>query len=360
MNVLIVDSDRDLPERCGAWLCWSTLFHCAPDYARDNASALTMLRLRHFDLLITEVTADGIDGMKLLKEVYHCKLAACVVFWAGRGNFSVLQKAMRYRLFDYLTKPVSEKEMQDVILRAAEHYGFAADEPQNNALSRNAVIHGILHGKPESIELFRMEMLKESDGAGFYANVISAVYQNLPWLKNFLDMSSMRPTRDDRAIYVRNVDTLFRMLSLLLPKPDDCTVYKINNYVLNRIDGKIDSRSIAEAFFFNYYYLSSMYKAKTGVNLQRYITTVRMMRACFLIRNTNRRIYDIGGSLGFQNGEYFSNQFRKVFGFSPSELRARDAAGGILALPVAASLAQDCCPDTEKAVVAAANARRHA
>jgi two-component system response regulator YesN len=357
MNVLIVDSDRDLPEHCGAWLCWSTLFHCAPDYARDNASALTMLRLRRFDVLITEVSADDIDGMDLLKEVHHCKLAPCVIFWSGRGNFSALQKALRYRLFDYLTKPVSEKEIQGVILRAAEHYGFAADEPQNNALSRNAVIHGLLHGKAESVELFRMEMRKESDGDGFYANIISAVYQNLPWLKNFLDMSSMRPARNDSAIYARNIDTLFRMLRLLLPKPDDCTVYKINNYVLSRIDGKIDSRSIAEAFFFNYYYLSSMYKAKTGVNLQRYITTVRMMRAYFLIRNTKQRIYDIGGGLGFQNGEHFSNQFRKVFGFSPSELRARGAADEAPALPMAAFV-QKFFPNTEK--TSSSEARRQA
>jgi AraC-like DNA-binding protein len=231
--------------------------------------------------------------------------------------------------------------MQDVILRATGQHGFATDESPSNALSRNAVIHGLLHGKPESIDLFRMEICKETDGAGFYANIISAVYQNLPWLKNFLEMSSLRPARDDRAVCVRNIETLFRLLRLLLPEPDDCTIYKINNYVLNRIDGKIDSRAIAEAFFFNYYYLSNMYKVKTGVNLQRYIMTARMMRACFLIRNTRQRIYDIGGALGFQSGEHFSGQFRKVFGFSPSELRACDAAMGTPVLPLAASSQSD-------------------
>jgi two-component system response regulator YesN len=336
MNVLIVDADKQLLGRCGDWLCWSTLFHCAPANACDNASALKMLRLRRFDLLITEVSADGVNGMELLKAAHEDKLAACVVFTAKRGSFSVAQKALRYGLFDYLTKPVSEKELQDVILRAADRYGFATDEPQSNALSRNAVIHGLLHGKPDCLDLFRMEIRKESDGAAFYANVISAVYQNLPWLKNFLEMSSLRPARDDKEIYVRNIEALFRLLRILLPEPDDCTIYKINNYVLSRIDGKIDSRSIAEAFFFNYYYLSNMYKVKTGVNLQRYITTARMMRACFLIRNTQRRIYDVGNALGFQNGEHFSGQFRKVFGFSPSALRACDATPGTPALPLAA------------------------
>ncbi|MDR2770910.1 MAG: DNA-binding response regulator [Clostridiales Family XIII bacterium] len=336
MNVLFVDADKELLESYGGWLCWSTLFHCTPANAYDNASALTMLRLRRFDLLITEVSGGGVNGLALLEEVCRDKLAACVVFLAKRGSFSVAQKAMRCRLFDYLTKPVSEKEMQGVILRAAEHCGFATDEPSGNALARNAVIHGLLHGKPESVDLFRMEIQKEKDGAGFYANVISAIYQNLPWLANFLEMSSLRPAREDRELCVRNIEALFCLLRLLLPEPDDCTIYKINNYVLNRIDGKIDSRSIAEAFFFNYYYLSSMYKAKTGVNLQKYITTARMMRACFLIRNTRRRIYDIGGELGFQGGEHFSGRFRKVFGFSPSALRARDAAEGPI-LPLAAA-----------------------
>jgi two-component system response regulator YesN len=303
------------------------LFHCAPAHACDNASALTMLRLGRFDLLITEVSGGGVNGFELLKAVRRDKLAAGVIFLAERGSFSVAQKAMRYRLFDYLTKPVSEKEMQEVILRAAEHYGFADCAPQSNALSRNAVIHGLLHGKPESVDLFRTEIQKERDGAGFYANVIAAVYQNLPWLKDFLEMGSLRSARDDRDIYIRNIEALSDMLAILLPEPDDCTIYKINNYILNRIDGRIDSRAIAEAFFFNYCYLSSMYKAKTGVNLQKYITTARMMRACFLIRSTRRRIYDIGGELGFQGGEHFSGQFRKVFGFPPSALRAGAAAG---------------------------------
>jgi two-component system response regulator YesN len=335
VNVLIVDADREFLERCCGWLCWSTLFRCAPAVACDNASALTMLRLGRFDLLITEVSADGVDGPELLKAAYADRLAACVVFLSKRGSFAVAQKAMRYRLFDYLTKPVSEKEMQRVVLRAAEQCGFAADEPQSNALPRNAVIHGLLHGKPESVDLFRTEIRKEKDGAGFYANVISAVYHNLPWLKDFLEMSSLRSAQDNADLCVRNIEALFRMLGVLLPEPDDCTIFKINNYVLSRIDAGIDSHAIAEAFFFNYHYLSSMYKAKTGVNLQKYITTARMMRACFLIRNTRRRIYDIGDELGFRDGEHFSGQFRRVYGFSPSSLRARDAAGGPI-LPSAA------------------------
>jgi two-component system response regulator YesN len=346
MNVLIVDADRELLARYGAWLCWSTLFHCAPAKACDNVSALKMLRLRRFDLLITDVAADGVDGMELLRAAYLEKLAACVVFTAKRGSFSVVQKALRYRLFDYLTKPVSEKEMQEAILRAAERHGFVTNESTSNALSRNAVIHGLLHGKSESVDLFRTEIRKEADGASFYGNIISAVYQNLPWLKNFLEMSSLRSTRDDPAVCVRNIEALFRLLRLLLPEPDDCTIYKINNYVLSRIDGKIDSRSIAEAFFFNYYYLSDMYKVKTGVNLRRYITTARMMRACFLIRNTRQRIYDIGGALGFHSGEHFSAQFRKVFGFSPSELRACDAAIETPVLPLVALQRDDFQTET--------------
>jgi two-component system response regulator YesN len=335
VNVLIVDADRELLERYGEWLCWNTLFHCAPAFACDNDSALTMLRLGRFDLLITEVLADGVDGMELLKAARSDNLAACVVFLAKRGSFAVAQKAMRYRLFDYLTKPVSEKEMQRVILRAAEHCGFAVDEPQSNALPRNAVIHGLLHGKPESVELFRTEIHKEKDVAGFYSNVISAVYHNLPWLKDFLEMSSLRSAQDDVDLCVRNIDALFRMLGILLPEPDDCTIFKINNYVLSRIDAGIGSRSIADAFFFNYHYLSSMYKAKTGVNLQSYITTARMMRACFLICNTRRRIYDIGDELGFRDGEHFSGRFRRVYGFPPSALRARGAADEPI-LPLAA------------------------
>jgi AraC-like DNA-binding protein len=65
-----------------------------------------------------------------------------------------------------------------------------------------------------------------------------------------------------------------------------------------------------------------MFKSKTGINLQQYIKTVRMLRAYHLVRYSNTHIYEIGGDLGFQNGEHFSSQFRKIIGFTPSALRS--------------------------------------
>jgi YesN/AraC family two-component response regulator len=49
-----------------------------------------------------------------------------------------------------------------------------------------------------------------------------------------------------------------------------------------------------------------------------------MLRAFYLINQSKMGVYEIGDVLGIKNGEYFSRQFKKAVGISPSELRKKD------------------------------------
>ena len=80
-------------------------------------------------------------------------------------------------------------------------------------------------------------------------------------------------------------------------------------------------KTIADHVYLHPVYLSKIYKAETGEGLGDYIIRMRMERALYLLKNTNKKIYEITTELGYQNPQYFSKMFKKHYGMTPNEFR---------------------------------------
>ncbi|NMO95067.1 response regulator [Paenibacillus lemnae] len=80
-------------------------------------------------------------------------------------------------------------------------------------------------------------------------------------------------------------------------------------------------KTIADRVFLHPVYLSKIYKSETGEGLGDYIIRKRMERAVYLLKHTNKKIYEITAELGYQNPQYFSKMFRKHYGMTPNEYR---------------------------------------
>ena len=68
-------------------------------------------------------------------------------------------------------------------------------------------------------------------------------------------------------------------------------------------------------------YLSRLFKTETGLTFNEYLTSLRMIRAKFLLNQTNRSILDISLLVGIKNQAYFSTLFKKNIGTSPMNYR---------------------------------------
>lgn len=105
---------------------------------------------------------------------------------------------------------------------------------------------------------------------------------------------------------------------LKLDKSDFIT-RKIILFLENNIYRKLNSLDISNHIGMNYNYISSIFKKKTGLSIQEYLTKSRMNEAIGLLRSSNMNISEVSDKLGFSNPLYFSHVFRKVMGYSPSE-----------------------------------------
>jgi two-component system response regulator YesN len=98
-------------------------------------------------------------------------------------------------------------------------------------------------------------------------------------------------------------------------------VSQVKQLVASMLGQDISVKTIADRVYLHPVYLSKVYKAVTGESLGDYIIRMRMEKALYLLKHTNRRIYEITSELGYQNPQYFSKMFKKYYGQTPAEFR---------------------------------------
>jgi AraC-like DNA-binding protein len=99
-------------------------------------------------------------------------------------------------------------------------------------------------------------------------------------------------------------------------------IWKARKFIEEHSGEELSLGRVAKTVGVNANYLSERFKQVTGVNLVHYIAQTRFKRACDLLRNSSRRISEIGFAAGFQSLSQFNRVFKKLSGKSPTEYRA--------------------------------------
>lgn len=68
-------------------------------------------------------------------------------------------------------------------------------------------------------------------------------------------------------------------------------------------------------------YLSRIFHYECGLHLQQYINRCRIEQSLEYLESSSRRITEIAGLVGFQNGNYFARIFKQYKGVSPAEYK---------------------------------------
>ncbi len=94
------------------------------------------------------------------------------------------------------------------------------------------------------------------------------------------------------------------------------TEYKNTSLTMEYIAGKV---------FLSPNYLSAMFKKQKGESINSFIKNYRLERAKEMLKNSNIKVKDIAGLVGFASDGYFATVFRKAEGISAAEYRKRNS-----------------------------------
>jgi len=84
----------------------------------DAQEALTDIRQRPFDVVITDLRLPGMDGIELLREMRRLGLDMPVVLMTAYASVPTAVEAMKLGAFDYLQKPFNPEHVGILIERA--------------------------------------------------------------------------------------------------------------------------------------------------------------------------------------------------------------------------------------------------
>lgn len=96
---------------------------------------------------------------------------------------------------------------------------------------------------------------------------------------------------------------------------------KVEKYVMEHISEDFKREDIANALYFNPSYLSHIFKAETGISLNKFINQLRIREAKRLFDTTAFSVGTVAMDTGYYNFSYFSKQFKEIYHVTPSEYK---------------------------------------
>lgn len=97
---------------------------------------------------------------------------------------------------------------------------------------------------------------------------------------------------------------------------------EVLEYIDRHYCEKLSARLLSEYFSYNETYFCRRFKELTGMTVMKYIQALRMEEAQRLLEGGNEAISVIARKCGFSDACYFSNCFRKHFGYTPTKFRS--------------------------------------
>lgn len=121
--ILIVDDDRFVVEKLVKGISWKEIGIESVLTASNVRQAMKILEEAPVDILLSDIEMPQGSGLELLEWVRGRELPVECVFLSSYAYFAYAQKAINLKSSNYLLKPVSNSEMEEVLAELARNIG---------------------------------------------------------------------------------------------------------------------------------------------------------------------------------------------------------------------------------------------
>lgn len=120
LEVLILDDEPIVGKRLKPALA---KIGCEVEAYEDPHQAWERLEKKEFDIVVTDIRMEDIDGMQILEHVLEKYPRTKVIMITGYAMMNLAREAMEKGAFDFISKPFKPDDLRRVIAKAAEALG---------------------------------------------------------------------------------------------------------------------------------------------------------------------------------------------------------------------------------------------
>lgn len=121
LQVLVLDDEPIVGKRLQPALA---KVGCDVEVFDAPAQALRRVAEKEFQIVVTDIRMEEIDGLEVLERVLERYPRTKVIMITGYATVEVAREAMAKGAFDFIAKPFKPQELRDIIAKAAEALGF--------------------------------------------------------------------------------------------------------------------------------------------------------------------------------------------------------------------------------------------
>lgn len=354
-RVMIVDDDLATLYMLKRFKNWEQCGFFIGGEACDGKEALQKLAETRYELIITDIKMPGMDGIEFIQELRTQNLDTCVIFLSTHSDFQFAKQGIRYGVFEYMTKPLEEAALSDILTRAKVY--IAAKKEQEERINNFEKVHegdnkAYYPGEHEKLIISQIinsdTELKNTAKEAFAEictlydcdapkvrvlantllfNIRTKIDEKFPWLAKIegtTDFSHIKELTGIEAIGFEFMEGLGEIMEKVrkyqLNHPDSL-IRKICQCVIDNIEKEINLEIIANEVHISKDYVGKLFKQKVACNFNDYVTKIKMEHAKYLIVAGDYRNYEISEKLGYKKTDYFSALFKNYTGLTPTEYK---------------------------------------
>lgn len=156
LKVMIVDNEAAIRKGLVHCIRWESLDCMVAAQAIDGIDALEQLATVQPDIVISDIRMPGLDGLELARLIAESYPRTKVIILTGFPDFEYAQRAIEYRVVDFVLKPTSVDSLTQALEKAKARIAeerssqdlereLADQSEQNLLLQRGMLLHDLIH-----------------------------------------------------------------------------------------------------------------------------------------------------------------------------------------------------------------------
>ncbi len=322
--------------------------------ASNGMEALNIMKREIPHILITDIRMPVMDGLTLIQHVKRDFPTVSVAILSGYADFDYARQALRFGVSDYLLKPINKESLVQTLNQLAAQLlklppGFSAlhkyhkwdmtlVREESNLLE--SVELGDQSGVKGRIDVFFNEVRKRShhetiNAIPYYTDLMISLRKRLsfpeqlresvnPVIERITDCFHPGLPLEKVEDHIRQcLEECTRLSANLHRNSSADIVIRCKELMEKNFDNDISLQEVAQTIGVSAAYLSRVIRKNLGMTFSEYLLRLRMKKAEHMLLHTEVKVMDIAKYVGYDNPEYFSRLFKRVYGETPCDYRAR-------------------------------------
>lgn len=285
------------------------------DYCVDIMNEVKFNIKRVFNLELSVGIGDKYENFKEIPYSYQDALTA-LEYRILLGTSKIIVRS------DIERKILHEKQKLDEWLMDLEHL-IKTNDLAKVKQHLEYIFHYVKHSKM-SITEFRTLLLKITVNILNVHNEIVQYNDQDDFVRfDIFNKVYHKENLDEvKSYYVELCETLIENIEKSRAQDQANLVTRAISYINNQYGNiKLDVQMVCEHLHVSTSYFSRLFKTETNETFVEYITRKRMEKAKELLKTSNMKVFEISQVIGYEDPHYFSYNFRKQTGMTPTEFR---------------------------------------